>query len=941
MSSFFRDNKHGFKPRNNIFSKIRNSATENDFSVTESLENLSNTSKEHATSNVFANNSKTSFMSGATTLASVQENSLESLFEEYQRDDTTNGASNNSSIIMPKIKDYHDKRSPLLNNKNVYQPKGGNRKLHIEDQENNDSNNNILFSSKEDSPEDNDDIEITDIKQISKNTPSNTKERSDYESSSDTDDKKFTDGEHVREESSRLDIMINESSNDVLMKAFTNTQKICSQLKMELQKSKDKNNTLKNEVATYKTEINNLTKKFEGFQNGLNSMAENQRELTKIRESNDMKLKNIGQEMSEVKRKMDNSNIELNSLRTILTNVKELKKNLEIDLIKKNKEIDYLKKEINNAYGQLSEEKIKSNGLLKDVNELKTLVTDSNTSMLEKLKDHLGKAFNLDKIQLKITNKIDAVDNNLAGVQDLIVNKIDVSIDEYTTKSLDSIKQLVAKNDESNGALVKTLEFSVKNFLDNNSEDIVSKTSKLMEDLLANLENSAFLKKIESCTSEILTTVKLVTPNNNTNYEKLLGQIQKMQILLQNEGENVNEISALKDNLVLLNMDKTNLVTEAKNKDLEIQSLNEKYNLKDDQLKQLSEKLEILQKQIESCSVEKANMETSLNFKIEQYQDDIKNLTMNLEDKTEKLSKLSDGNNELENKVNDLEAINIQFKEKVKQYEDLNTKTNEKIQKLNVEIVQLKAKEMELEESIRLSHEKAEENYKDKNYEIERCQLVQNENSKYKSENSSLLNSKIELQQKVYSLENEINRLKKNSLGKTIKHNNDKGSKDKSKKLEEHKSDDEIWQVDRNNKYNKNVIEPNIDNKYNLTTMGNKTSIIGNSPDDFDLPITSNNYEDIGNDLELTDPPNSFNDQIKNLLISSSSAASYTLHDTSKTRYEKGTQSNTNNDQEDLKVHGNTRKRKKLLLSPSSKAENKPKRRGKKTSSSKGSMSLK
>lgn len=227
--------------------------------------------------------------------------------------------------------------------------------------------------------------------------------------------------------------LITENSNDVLLEAFTNTQKICSNLKSQLLKEQRENERLKKMLNDFEETNQKTGKKINEYKSLFESLNEKLSVLSHQKIQNEKSLKEFVTFQEEQKSKLDKSQIEIESLKSKLNEGKNILDVLKNDLMQKSSEIDFLKKELDECSGLLSEEKIKSNKINQTIeNKNNDLVhyLDKNITNQQNLMDELFKQVSTNNLK-KLLQRLDIA---LTKTQSFVESKssdILVKIQEY------------------------------------------------------------------------------------------------------------------------------------------------------------------------------------------------------------------------------------------------------------------------------------------------------------------------------------------------------------------------------------------------------------------------------------------------------------------------------------------------------------------------------
>lgn len=227
--------------------------------------------------------------------------------------------------------------------------------------------------------------------------------------------------------------LITENSNDFLLEAFTNTQKICSNLKSQLLKEQRENERLKKMLNDFEETNQKTGKKINEYKSLFESLNEKLSVLSHQKIQNDKSLKEFVTFQEEQKSKLDKSQIEIESLKSKLNEGKNILDVMKNDLMQKSSEIDFLKKELDECSGLLSEEKIKSNKINQTIeNKNNDLVhyLDKNITNQQNLIDELFKQVSTNNLK-KLLQRLDIA---LTKTQSFVESKssdILVKIQEY------------------------------------------------------------------------------------------------------------------------------------------------------------------------------------------------------------------------------------------------------------------------------------------------------------------------------------------------------------------------------------------------------------------------------------------------------------------------------------------------------------------------------
>lgn len=402
MSNFFRDSSLGFKTRSNIFSKLR--------------------VKDNETQNENSN---------------VQEgdSSAEDLFLNSNRDDATSAATSCINSDGGKFGHVFQMRSSTPNPNVAKSGKIGSRGLLEED-----------------------DLEITEVRDV----PISKEERCNVTEAPNTSQIQgqavdLNIATQMQPQRSERECDIDASSNDVLLEAFTNTQKICSNLKQELHKVQSENGKLKMQIESYQDDKEKIMDRFTDYRNLLNSLNEKSKTLFEQKKREDIQLKEFKEDYEKLLKKIEGYKDDIHELKNNLSQLRFSKKDSDTELAKKIKEIEYLEKELDNCSGQLSEEKLKNSSLVQEFGKIRTELTQN-------LREHLseGQSQLLEKIGILETNIVGAYRTDLQNISESSVSKLNESIKLLRTNISSEFRE---NSDVNNRSLVDCYQKSFTEFM--------------------------------------------------------------------------------------------------------------------------------------------------------------------------------------------------------------------------------------------------------------------------------------------------------------------------------------------------------------------------------------------------------------------------------------------------------------------------------------------
>lgn len=329
MPNFFRDSTLGFKPRSNIFNKLRpkENNTESNNTVTKNEGNDSSSIMNYI------------FSDGEM---SVQTNETE--INSYNNSENIKKLSTSTPRTIKKV---------ITDNKIVN--------------------------------EDDEDFEITEIRNIDNVLEGKT------EISQNLQEQNVANNIHSKDAAKPSSS--DTSSNDVLLEAFTNTQKICSTLKLELQKSKTENKKLTSKVKDFEEDTKNILDKINKYRIFLDNLHEKNSELFKKMNSDRNNITELKKFQEELQKKITKYKDDVNELKNQMLDLQKIKNSLESELVKKNKDLQYITQELDDCSGQLTEEKMKNSSLLDEIVSTRNVTLESIESKFRDFITQNGKLY--------------------------------------------------------------------------------------------------------------------------------------------------------------------------------------------------------------------------------------------------------------------------------------------------------------------------------------------------------------------------------------------------------------------------------------------------------------------------------------------------------------------------------------------------------------------
>ena len=664
MSNFFRDNSIGFKPRHNIFSKLRTGKdTESDES----------------------NNS------------SIMENPFFQRTEESVK------------LLTPKDK-------PLLAKELIQStPKSSPTKKQAEEEE----------------------LEITEVREVALQQPDDVVSEKDKKES------------HSINDSSTIND--NTSSNDVLLEAFTNTQRICSNLKIELQKQQQKNLQQKELIDQYKAEILAVTEKIHVHKNLLSLLEDQIKGLKHSKSENDSLIAELGDSYKLLNEKVKSSIAESEALKITLQQQKSLQKSLESALQQKNKELDYKKKELDECSGQLSEEKIKYTELLQQLSTSKKEITAEIQECFNKVEATSNTR--VDTLQNYVNSRLQAICENIKEANVDIAKGLGMDLNQKTEKL---ISELGVVKDSVSTAATSTTEIIMhevnKLYVTlPHIENIVSELKEMTANngtLTMEFITSAFLSSVDT----LLKTLQV----SMESLQKLPDAICTLDNKITSAEGFENEINALKEEVHTTMLQKTETVSMLRSKDHEIEELNNNLLSKIKELEELSDKNAIMQTELSSITVSNEAYVREITRIKKENEEAITSLDSKLTAQTEISSILQKDMNDTKKEIDSLKKKHTQALDENNSIKHKYENLQQQFHKINVELVQSKAKELEFGEINRNLREQFEELESASNHTSNSFKRVNDKVHALEKEKSALNLEKLDLMDKIEELEDKL-----------------------------------------------------------------------------------------------------------------------------------------------------------------------------------------
>lgn len=507
------------------------------------------------------------------------------------------------------------------------------------------------------------------------------------------------------------------SSNDVLLEAFNNTQKICSNLKQELQRQQTENSKLKSQIQGYQVDNEGLLQKFSELKKLLNGLNDRSRALLDQKASSDSSLNDLKGDYKKLKNKIGSYNSDIADLKLSINSFQSLKKDSDAELSKRSKEIDYLTRELNDCSGLLSEERLKNCSLVQELAGLRTEFKESLSHHLAEKQEEIIKS--LQALETKIIQNVTEdlksqllttskdSDKKIAGqftaTQGVLKSVIQDSTKINSTSIVKELKHIKVQLIDGIGkGLDRVQEESTKNYakeakiqkahLTEHIKEIRAELQDCGKDMLD--QAGALEKTLQQCvngsSSEVSNQIRSLSDNLAT-YKNELTKCQEYE----------SKMYELESRISTLNLQKGQALSSLGVKEAQYEDLSKKAGLQDAEMRKHEETVEMLRVKVDSSLREI----DSLKNRWAKLNEENITLKANSENKIivqgEILKGLQSENDSLKQKCDQLDGMRQQFENKSSSHNDRVQRINEQLQRMNVEMVQIKAHELELEEENR------------------------------------------------------------------------------------------------------------------------------------------------------------------------------------------------------------------------------------------------
>lgn len=492
------------------------------------------------------------------------------------------------------------------------------------------------------------------------------------------------------------------TSNDVLLEAFTNTQRICSKLKHDLQYEQTNNAKLKKQIVLYQNDIKKLEDKISTHRDFLKSLEDKSLNLSEQKKVDGKIIEDLKSSNSIILGKLNDYKTDISAMKTAFSNFDNWKKDMETELGKKSKEIVYLKKELDECSGQLTEETIRNDTLLSELSSKQTELTKNLDINKNEIQDVFKeKFFEFEKsFEDHLT---DELNNKVIEPNNLNKNEITEKMDQHFEKTLSNI------NSDINQLSISLSELYISNF--NESSKSHQATSVEVKECFSNITQA--VADLRTTWKDELNCISTSNDKNMNDYNTTVnGGIKSIFESLQSIKEDLKmattyemTIKNLEKQIHELTSQKLQCLTSLGIKEAEYEDINKQLTeLKSANVRNIEVKEDLIA-QINNLT---STME-KLNLEISRLQNENLTLVSNFENKLSAqqsiINSLTSENDLLKQTSTNLEESRKKEEDERLSYQNSVKSLTDQLHKLNVELVQMKATSLEFDKEKRILQE--------------------------------------------------------------------------------------------------------------------------------------------------------------------------------------------------------------------------------------------
>ncbi|SCU88403.1 LAFA_0E12486g1_1 [Lachancea sp. 'fantastica'] len=542
------------------------------------------------------------------------------------------------------------------------------------------------------------------------------------------------------------------SSNDVLLEAFTNTQKICSSLKLELQQVKSENQHQSDTIGAYKSEIGKLEGKMVEHRQLLLALETKSSELRSKKQTTDEHLAVLKSDYDDLVERVRHQKEDSIALRTHLDDISLQHKLCGSTLSEKSEELERLKAEVN-------AEKVKSQNLEQELKKTRECSSRISEEILKQMDTSIIKG--VSSLERSMKTEFNNVSRSAPDFQHFCKTlqfSVTQQLKEESKKIGDKVQSDLREE-------LCSLEDTLKKRFDANLAEAPRPVDlNSIEDGLTRISGELQeLKRTESrnCSEELVVMLHDSVKDVKASLSVIRSKLQEYSDNVDHAGSYECKIDSLHERLQATALQKSEAVSLIKSRDIEIEDLNNQILGKSDRISKLEDEekhlrvsltqnehlLEVKNKQMlmvtEELSMNRADCENKLAA-----QNEVIRL---MKSQCDSLQSDIDGCNRARS---DVDRENLEIKANAKQ-------TNEQVQNLNVEIIQLKARELELDEENRNLKNMIEQFNLDVRENSNQVREYKRRVAELESENTSRASDVLENQDQIALLEQRLQSARK------------------------------------------------------------------------------------------------------------------------------------------------------------------------------------
>ncbi|AAS50281.2 AAL085Cp [Eremothecium gossypii ATCC 10895] len=550
------------------------------------------------------------------------------------------------------------------------------------------------------------------------------------------------------------------SSNDVLSEAFANTQRIYSNLKQELDRQHAKNEQQQQEIELYRNEIEAIRGKVSNYRNLLTALEDDSKLLLEQKNNGEKKLEQLRLAYDSMAAKVGIFQKQSSELKMTLEDLRSLTLARESQLKGKDAEIEHLKDELNNYTYQLDQEKVKNSELLHVLGGIKAELKELAVTVVEQCGSDASANMNtiLGEVNSMKSTFAEELMRRLEPLGSIIGTKSaeQIKIIKEQTELLSS--KLQEENEKSTQLLAARLEPMLQELLSrwNESGKLQKSTCTSIEEGQTRLIDT--LKVSSDLVREQVEAVRLNFMEQLKGVEKYL---DKFGCQLDKNSQYENQVVDLQKQVHNIALQKSEVVALMKVKDTEVDSLNAQLLQSGESVNSLRESNSALDKQVIQLGLELTRKVEENTRICEELTSEKATFEQKFEAQKEVVKLLTHEAESLKSRLEQCEGEATAAKKDKQEALDKFQQLQEHLHKLNVDAVQLKAHELELVEENR-KLKVTVDGMESANKEDENELFKLKEQVKIMDlEKHNFITERLDYQDKIESLEKQLTQLRK------------------------------------------------------------------------------------------------------------------------------------------------------------------------------------